>query len=582
MNPHALLRQRAVEEMNQLRELHGYVPHGVVAELAEVVGRSERTVWRWLAEDTASAAQGSDREAQQEQERPLGELELEVIVACGGNVAAAHRNLVQAGESVPSERTLRRRWEKADPTLRAYVTGGADALKDVQLYRRYETPERNLMWDIDHQELPVSVVPKGHRTPQKPWLTTVIDDCTRMVMSQILTFGRPGAEEVVAALADGMRLKPTTSGEAVGGVPQAVRCDHAAEFKGRLFRESLLRLGVAVQPTYPYLSHLNGKVERFHRTLQDEFCATLPGYTHGPRTLSKRDLFGSEAEPLHEKLFLELLLDWVERYNTERPHQTLEGRTPLQAWCDHHTPLRQVDVDQLRLSMVISEDDRKVTKSGVRFDRVDYTSPDLPPVGTKVEVRYLPHDRSFIEVFYDGQWACTAWPHANLTDEEVRQLQQRRIDQYTDARAFHRAAAERRQLAAAEATPEQPRILPAAAVVTPADLAPDDEALLELGDESFSDDDAGAADSDRGEGDQPEANIGEVDPWRLARLAAGPRRGDGAVDTDIDADGQGDAPPVTGDLDGWQEYAEFVGFIGSDDLLVDEPDDEATPDDDGE
>lgn len=453
MNP--ALRQSITDELIGYRRELGYVPAAVVADLAEVCGRSPRTLWRWAEQgEPAAGVRGG---ASGEEPAGLSERQLETVIAFSGNVTAAWRDLRAAGQAVPSRRTFHRRWQATEPTVRAYATDGADGLKAHQLYTRWQAEERNHTWNIDHEELPVWVVPTGSRTPVKPWLTSVLDDCTRTAMGVVVTFGRPGAEQAVAALAESMRLKPTSRGDQwLGGVPAGVRFDHAAEFKGRLWRQALARLGIAPRPTYPYLSHLNGKVERFQRTTQDEFCAHLPGYTGGPRTLSRRDLFGADApELLTEPLLTELVLDWVDRYNTERGHDALAGRAPLQAWCEQHTPLRQLSDEQLRLSMLISEHAHKVTKNGVRLDKVDYTAPELADkVGGEVEARFLPHDRSFIEVFQGGQWVCSAWPHADLTPRGGRQAAP------AQARAVHAgavAARRRGRAASAARRRRQPR-----------------------------------------------------------------------------------------------------------------------------
>lgn len=71
------------------------------------------------------------------------------------------------------------------------------------------------------------------------------------------------------------------------------------------------RLGIKHQLTRPYRPQTNGKVERFHRTADDE--------------LYKRRNFQSNDERT------EALADWILIYNTKRPHLALNGITPEQA-----------------------------------------------------------------------------------------------------------------------------------------------------------------------------------------------------------------------------------------------------------
>ncbi len=79
----------------------------------------------------------------------------------------------------------------------------------------------------------------------------------------------------------------------------------------------LVELGIKHRYTRPYRPQTNGKVERFWRTLNED---VLEGTTF------------ETAEELKEELGQYLLY-----YNTERPHQGLGGRTPLQALQDLST-----------------------------------------------------------------------------------------------------------------------------------------------------------------------------------------------------------------------------------------------------
>lgn len=136
------------------------------------------------------------------------------------------------------------------------ATDGVEGLKAVQLRTLWTAPHRNHTWQIDHEELPVWVLPRGRKTPEKPWITVIEDDNTRYVLSVLVTFGRPNAEQVIATLGDAMRRKDTTvDGQWVGGVPVRIISDNGAEFLGELYRVSLARLGVAKQRTYPYSGH---------------------------------------------------------------------------------------------------------------------------------------------------------------------------------------------------------------------------------------------------------------------------------------------------------------------------------------
>lgn len=64
-------------------------------------------------------------------------------------------------------------------------------------------------------------------------------------------------------------------------------------------------------------------------------------------------------------------------------------------------------------------------------------------VGRAVEVRHLPHDRSFVEVFVDGDHLCTAFPAHLLTADETEAVIERRVQERR--RAMNRFTTANRQ-----------------------------------------------------------------------------------------------------------------------------------------
>jgi transposase InsO family protein len=102
------------------------------------------------------------------------------------------------------------------------------------------------------------------------------------------------------------------------GYPAKFLSDNAAVFsgaprRGRVVLESELdRLGIESKHSSPYHPQTCGKVERFHQTL-------------------KR--FLSRQAPAESLAHLQLQLDTFRTYyNQQRPHRSVDGRTPLQAF----------------------------------------------------------------------------------------------------------------------------------------------------------------------------------------------------------------------------------------------------------
>ena len=141
-------------------------------------------------------------------------------------------------------------------------------------------------------------------------VVTGIDDHSRYcVLATVVR--RPTARAVCAAFAGAMRRY---------GVPEEVLTDNGKQFTGRfnkprpaevLFERILRENGIAQRLTKPASPTTTGKIERFHRTLREGLLNDV-----GPFA----DLAAAQAA----------IDGFVADYNTQRPHQALDGATPTQ------------------------------------------------------------------------------------------------------------------------------------------------------------------------------------------------------------------------------------------------------------
>lgn len=160
----------------------GRVPAAAYEEACRELGLCKRQVQRKLA---------ALREAPGKVGRPgftLTTHHEQVIMACQGNVALAHRQLCKEGEDLPDYTTFWRAWHCEPMAKQLYARKGAKGFMDFVLYPPWEAPERNAVWQADHFELPVDVIADGCTTTTvKPWLTLFEDDRSRKVMAWHLT-----------------------------------------------------------------------------------------------------------------------------------------------------------------------------------------------------------------------------------------------------------------------------------------------------------------------------------------------------------------------------------------------------------
>lgn len=95
------------------------------------------------------------------------------------------------------------------------------------------------------------------------------------------------------------------------GKPQALRTDNERAFTGRVFTQSLEWLGIRHQRSEVGCPWQNGRIERLFGTLKSKLD-------------NWRVLDGEQLQ-----VALKRFCFW---YNAVRPHQNLNGRTPLEAW----------------------------------------------------------------------------------------------------------------------------------------------------------------------------------------------------------------------------------------------------------
>lgn len=447
------VRKSAVARLRSTAGPNGQIPPRAYAAVSSSLGVSVRTLQRWLFE-----ADSTGQEAVTSRERrlrPVGdrprwiptEAQL-AIVAASPNIREAHRDLLANDPNVPSYDTLRRSLGRMDSGIAAAITrsGGGAALIANRVYLTVEVKGRNQRWVMDSQEIPVRVLATGETKPRKFWQTTALDEATRMVMATVITPGRPTSQDVVACIAKGIHGFHAADGTFVGGLPQEVAWDNAAEFLADQVTSMALSLGFTGTAVTPYAPYEKGKIEVWHKTIQNELYSKLPGASHGPQTFSGRELWvPGNRELLDEGLLVAHVMSWVERYNEQRRHQGLRGATPLARWSKDSTPIRRVSTEMLLESMLVEKRKRRISKNGIRFCNNIYIDAALNShVGRTVTIRHLPHDDSFVEVFLGDTHLCTAIRSEATTPEERMDLLVERREQYEDAKRLMTEAAQAR------------------------------------------------------------------------------------------------------------------------------------------
>ncbi|MEX1907275.1 DDE-type integrase/transposase/recombinase [Janibacter sp. Y6] len=456
-------RAAALQMLAGCANERGVLANRDVAQVAAQFAVSTRTVRRmWAAHLDHSPEDLDDDTAAARPARPEKwwlDRDVLAVVAASPTCRDAWRTLQEdPTKDVPGysafTRTLKRH-TRAD--VYAAISaggsrGGRQAFLQHTLFVPYVQDRRNAVWQADAQEIPVDVTTNTGARRIKPWQTTFIDDATRVVVATVITTGRPTSADVLAALAAGVRGQVLPNGTRIGAIPAALRFDNGTEFINDALLTACARLGIQPQPCRPHSPWEKGKIERWHRTIQNECYDKLPGATHGPRSFTGTQYWRQvDGDVLDLRSLTIQALTWIQEYNCDRTHSALGG-TPADAWANDPTELRWAEPAALYQFALALSKTRKITPEGVSVDGVKYLSPEMGAhVGRTVEVRVLPHDHSAVAVYVNGDYLCEARPAANLTNEERREILVGRRLGYEQAMAAHREGVQRRFAEAANA-----------------------------------------------------------------------------------------------------------------------------------
>ena len=135
------------------------------------------------------------------------------------------------------------------------------------------------------------------------YIHSALDDRTRALYTEI-------HEDETAATAAGFLERTVRKFNQAGIQTERVLTDNGPCYRSGLWAQTCARLGVKPKHTRPYRPQTNGKVERFHRTLLEEWAYIRPWTSEQQRR--------------------EALRHYIHYYNHHRPHGALRWATPIE------------------------------------------------------------------------------------------------------------------------------------------------------------------------------------------------------------------------------------------------------------
>jgi transposase InsO family protein len=235
--------------------------------------------------------------------------------------------------------------------------------------RRFEAAFPNEIWQCDVMHGPLARA-AATDAKRKAYLCAIMDDHSRLVVHAEFYLA-----ETFASLKDALRRAIERR-----GIPQRFYVDNGACYRSTNLDQILAGLGVQLIHSRPYTPQGRGKIERWFRTVRDDFLAQSG---EGGQTLVA----------LNERLAA-----WVETYN-ERVHSST-GQSPAARFKANLACVRPSPPDLLRHFRLTESRRVKKDRSIMLGGRLFEAPPKL--IDRSVELRFHPESPLEVEIFHDG------------------------------------------------------------------------------------------------------------------------------------------------------------------------------------
>lgn len=269
------------------------------------------------------------------------------------SASAIYRQLREKGDI--------RRGEVSESTVNRYINRYMITQKNTntQDMRRYERPHINEVWCGDTCVGPYLKDSEGRK--HKVFIIALIDDASRFIVG-INAFYNDRFVNLMSVM---------KSAVAKYGKPQMFNFDNGSSFKNKQMELLAARIGSVVHYDQPYTPTQKAKIERWFRTLRDQWMCSL----------DMRNL-GSLEE------FRASLLAYVHKYN-QTIHSSLKGKSPYDRFFSEPDYIKRLNADNLENSFLLEVERRVSADSVIVIDQIQYEV-DCRFAKQKIKLRYSP------------------------------------------------------------------------------------------------------------------------------------------------------------------------------------------------
>lgn len=246
-------------------------------------------------------------------------------------------------------------------------------LDKATAHKKYEAEHANQIWQSDLMFGPWVQRPGGGK--RQVFLQATLDDASRLI-PHAQFYPDQGLDSFLDCLRQALAAR---------GVPTRLYMDNAKIYRSPQLARIAASVGILIVHTPPYQPQGRGKIERWFRSVREQFLASLD-----PKVLLSLD-------EVNERLW-----EWIDTVYHRTEHSAVET-TPLVRWQRDIERVRQLppatDLRRLffhRVARVVRRDSTFLLKN--RFF-------EAPPhlAGHRIEVRFDPLDLTALEIYHEGR-----------------------------------------------------------------------------------------------------------------------------------------------------------------------------------
>ena len=247
--------------------------------------------------------------------------------------------------------------------------------KSAKGFRSFQAEHPNQIWQSDVLYGPYLPDPERPGATKRTYLVAILDDFSRLI---------PHAEfywhERLPHLENTLHKAILKR-----GIPEVLYVDNGQIFSAHQINTICAELGIRKITCQPYSPEGKGKIERFFRTVREQFLVELEH---------------DKVEHLHQ--LNNKFWAWLEEEYHQKTH-SVTNESPALRWRQQVTPFMKTIEEKQLQSIFLWRENRKVDKlglvslMGLSFEVASFL------VGKSVEIRYNPFDLSEVYIYQEGR-----------------------------------------------------------------------------------------------------------------------------------------------------------------------------------